>query len=90
MKRPSIRLQDRFFDLGGHSLLAVLLLSRVRETFGIELAIDDVYNGSLTLADLAAKVEFARLSKEAPDDYEAMVAEIEGLSDEEVRALLEA
>jgi FkbH-like protein len=86
----SVNPDDRFFDLGGHSLLAVLLISRVREAFGVELAIDDVYSGSLTLRELGTKVESGRLSGLAPDEYEAMLAEIEGLSDEEVRALLDS
>jgi FkbH-like protein len=87
---PSVRPEDRFFDLGGHSLLAVLLISRVREAFGVELAIDDVYSGSLTLRGLGARVESGRLTGLAPDEYDAMLAEIEGLSDEEVRALLDS
>jgi len=53
---PSISASDNFFDLGGHSLLAVLLLVRIQETFGIELSIDDVYSGALTLAGLAQRV----------------------------------
>lgn len=88
LKVPSVKPEDRFFDLGGHSLLAVLLISRVREAFGVELAIDDVYSGSLTLRDLGAKVEAGRLIGVGPDEYDAMLAEIEGLSDEEVQALL--
>jgi acyl carrier protein len=90
LRVPRVGPEDRFFDLGGHSLLAILLISRVREAFGVELAIDDVYSGSLTLRELGAKVESGRLSGMAPDEYEAMLAEIEGLSDEEVRALLDS
>ncbi|MDP9024602.1 MAG: phosphopantetheine-binding protein, partial [Candidatus Eremiobacteraeota bacterium] len=88
LKISSVKADDRFFELGGHSLLAVLLISRVREAFGVELAIDDVYSGSLTLHELGAKVEAGRLTSLAPDDYDAMLAEIESMSDEEVRALL--
>src|SRR6202011_2694524 len=54
---PSISAADNFFDLGGHSLLAVLLLLRIQETFGIELSIDDVYSGALTLAGLAQRID---------------------------------
>ena len=81
LKRPAIEVSDNFFDVGGHSLLAVLLILRVREEFGVELAIDDVYSATLTLGELARKIE-------GGDEYEALLAEIEGLSDDEVRALL--
>ena len=54
LQNPAISSADNFFDLGGHSLLAVLLIVRVRETFGVELAIDDVYSVDLTLGDLAS------------------------------------
>ena len=57
LERPSVTRDDNFFDLGGHSLLAVLLLLRIRESFGVELSIDDVYSGTLTLADLATRIE---------------------------------
>ena len=88
LKCPAIALSDNFFDLGGHSLLAVLLILRVRETFGVELSIDDVYSSTLTLGELARKVEGYQSGQMNADEYEALLAEIEGLSDEEVQALL--
>lgn len=88
LERPSVKLTDNFFDVGGHSLLAVLLLLRIRETFGVELSIDDVYSGTLTLADLAARVEAAQLGDMDPEEYASLLAEIESLSDEQARELL--
>ena len=90
LERPLVSVTDNFFDLGGHSLLAVLLLLRIRESFGVELSIDDVYSGTLTLSDLAASIETAQLGGIDPEDYAALLAEIEGLSDEEARQLLAA
>jgi FkbH-like protein len=89
LRKPVVSNTANFFDLGGHSLLAVLLLMRVKEEFAIELAVDDVYSGSLTLGDLARAIEARQLGEIDPDEYHALLAEIEGLSDEEVRALLE-
>jgi len=80
--RASITAQDNFFDLGGHSLLMVQMVMRVRETFGVELGVDDVYSATLTLGDLARKIE------NGPDEYNALLREIESLSDEEVERLL--
>jgi len=89
LQRPVESNTANFFDLGGHSLLAVLLLMRVKEEFAIELTVDDVYSGSLTLSELARSIEARQLGEIDPDEYHALLAEIEGLSDEEVRALLE-
>lgn len=89
LQKPVEDPQANFFDLGGHSLLAVLLLMRVKEEFGVELSVDEVYSGSLTLAALAAAIEARQLGAADPEEYQALLAEIENLSDEEVRALLE-
>jgi FkbH-like protein len=78
-------LNEDFFDLGGHSLLAVQLLSRVRQVFDVELSLDLVYAGKLTIATMAGAVELARAD---PAEVDRLVAEIEGLSEEELRALL--
>jgi hypothetical protein len=83
-----VRRTDNFFDLGGHSLVAVLLLIRIREAFGVELSIDDVYTAQLTLAGLASRIEAAGMDGIAPGEYAALLAEIESLTDEEARELL--
>jgi FkbH-like protein len=51
-----VRRGDNFFDLGGHSLLATQLISRVRKTFEIDLALLKLYESS-TLAALAQAIE---------------------------------
>ncbi len=85
----AIGVHDDFFDLGGHSLLAVQLLSRVRQAVGADLSLEVVYSGEFTIAELAKAVELKRLEQAGAGDYAALLAEIENLSDEEVRALLE-
>lgn len=88
LRKPAVLPGDNFFDLGGHSLLAVLLLLRIRETFQMELSVDDVYSGTVTLSELAQKIEAYQQSDVSAEEYAALVAEIELLSDDEVRALL--
>ncbi|WP_050780083.1 non-ribosomal peptide synthetase [Crocosphaera chwakensis] len=39
LKIEKISLKDNFFELGGHSLLATQIISRVRETFSLDLPI---------------------------------------------------
>ncbi|PQP85212.1 hypothetical protein C0Q44_12205 [Paenibacillus sp. PCH8] len=38
--------EDDFFQLGGHSLKAISLASRIKETFGLSLELDDVFEHS--------------------------------------------
>src|SRR5262249_39581254 len=84
---PAVGGHDRFFDLGGHSLLAVQLLSRVRQTYGVDLSLEIVYSGEFTVSELAKAVELKEIALGGAD-YQDILAELEGLSDEEARALL--
>jgi FkbH-like protein len=86
---PSVGVFDNFFDLGGHSLLAVQLLSRVRQNYQVDLSLDVVYSSAFTVAELAKAIEVGLIEQASADQYSGILAEIEALTDEEVRALLE-
>jgi acyl carrier protein len=81
-------LDDDFFDLGGHSLLAVQLMSRVRKEFDVELSLELVYSGVFTINALAEAIELKEFERSGVEEYEALLREMEGLSDQEVRDLL--
>jgi FkbH-like protein len=84
---PVLGIHDNFFELGGHSLLAVQLLSRVRQIYAVDLSLDVVYSGEFTVAELAKAVELKEIEQSGAD-YQELLAELEGLTDEQVRALL--
>jgi phthiocerol/phenolphthiocerol synthesis type-I polyketide synthase E len=67
-----IGMDDNFFELGGHSLLATQVLSRVRETFGVEVDMSTLFKKP-TVAILADGV------------HAALVLKIDAMTEEEVR-----
>jgi amino acid adenylation domain-containing protein len=82
LRRERIGVTQNFFALGGHSLLATQVLVRIRDTFEVEIPIR-VFFQDPTIAGLAAAIEGADSPVLA-----AMVDELEGLSAEEIEALL--
>jgi amino acid adenylation domain-containing protein len=76
--------EDNFFELGGHSLLATQLLSRIRETFSIELRMQSLY-AQASLRESAAhidklveidRLDEARLDSMTDDEAEELLKEL--------------
>lgn len=70
-----IGINDDYFELGGDSLLATQLASQVRSVFEVELPLVELFRHP-TLAEMAASVE------------EAIIEQMEEISDEEAEQLL--
>ncbi|HEY9693234.1 MAG TPA: amino acid adenylation domain-containing protein [Oculatellaceae cyanobacterium] len=87
LKIEQVGIYNNFFELGGHSLLATKVISRLRQSFQIDLPLHHLFEAP-TVADLAVVIA-QKLSEQVDEKMMAeMVAELEQLSAEEVQKLL--
>jgi acyl carrier protein len=92
-----LSIHDNFFSLGGHSLLAMQVISRIRETFEIDILMSRLFD-SPTVAELAERIaaesRTGRKTAQQPiriverHDSEQRLSTIDQLSDNELDALL--
>ncbi|HEX5127576.1 MAG TPA: amino acid adenylation domain-containing protein [Rhodocyclaceae bacterium] len=59
MSIDRVSVSDNFFELGGHSLLATQVVSRIRATFNVELALRALFEGP-TIAQLGKRIALAQ------------------------------
>ncbi len=70
-------MDDDFFHLGAHSLLGAQVIGRVRDVFGTELKLLDVFDAP-TVAELSVKIE------------QALTLQLNAMTEAEVDAALAA
>ena len=83
-----IGVNDNFFELGGHSLLATQIISRIREAYQIEVPVRRVFEEP-TIAGLGEIITENLVEQEEADELNELLAELESLSEEDVRNLLD-
>lgn len=86
LKHGQIGVKDNFFDIGGHSLLATQVVSRIREQFSIELALSAIFEDP-TIEAIALNLLGAEFEGADADEMAALLSEIEGLSEEDLKNL---
>jgi acyl carrier protein len=74
LKLDRVGAEDNFFLLGGHSLLGTQVVARVRDTFGVELSLRNLFDGP-TVVELSTQIEVA------------LIAKLEAMSDDEVQRI---
>jgi len=92
-------IHDNFFELGGHSLLATQYVSRIKSSLGKEISLKTLFEYP-TIAKLviqlnliqkksnSEKIEITKQSRGSSDLLD-LVNELDNLSDEEVKEILE-
>lgn len=81
---------DNFFNLGGHSLLAMQVLSRLHDTFAVELSPRILYTGEFTVAGLTKALLSEQVRGSSPATVAAVLQSLDSLTDDEARNLLNA
>ena len=81
-----VGIEDDFFALGGHSLLATRVVAQMRSDFAVDLPLHSLFTHP-TVATLAEEIVRMMGAAEA-DETARLVAELEGMSDDDAARLL--
>jgi amino acid adenylation domain-containing protein len=82
-----IGIHDNFFDLGGHSLRVIQVVSRIRQTFDLEISVHHLFKNHTISKLIEVMAELAG-SFEVIDEIARTIREISQLSPEQVQAML--
>jgi amino acid adenylation domain-containing protein/FkbH-like protein len=81
--------KDNFFELGGHSLLATRVITRLRESFALEIPLRALFDGP-TVEQLGIHIDAERTRSGSPEFVEALRREIDELKEDAVLARIAA
>jgi hypothetical protein len=87
LEREQVGIHDDFFELGGHSLLATRTASMIAAELRVDMAVNAIFDHP-TAALLAGHITDQRIATSAGDDLEALLADLDNLSDEEASRAL--
>ena len=89
LRQRQVGRHDDFFALGGHSLLAAKVMARLRDAFALQFPLRLMFESS-TIAALAEAIDQMIAAPTSDEEMEALLAELEALSEEEAAALIAA
>jgi len=89
LEHPPLSVHDDFYELGGDSLMALQFASRVRDDLRVELPPGVLFSDSFTVANMARAIHDLRIAPPDDDTLADMLAQLEQLSDDEVRSMLD-
>jgi len=99
LRAEQVGITDNFFEMGGHSLMAMQVVARIRRVFDVEVPIRSLFEDP-TIKGLANEVEKVRATgirastpiaprtKTASSDKEAILTQLDKLSEDALRELL--
>ncbi len=76
---------DNFFDLGGHSLLGAQMITKIHESFGVELSLRSIFDHP-TLREMSWEIEKlirAKLESMSEDEAQRLFDLLEGESSQD-------
>ncbi|HEY0602349.1 MAG TPA: amino acid adenylation domain-containing protein [Herpetosiphonaceae bacterium] len=83
-----VGIHDNFFELGGHSLLATQVMARLRQNFQLDFPVRSLFEAP-TVAGLAETIVQYQISLADDDALAALLAEVEQVSADEARNVLD-
>jgi len=92
-----VGVEENFFTLGGHSLLATQVVSRLRQEFGLDIALRSMFEAPTVarLAQLITQAQEAATTQPAlaavsrgDGNFQQLVSHLQSLSAEDVKNLL--
>jgi acyl carrier protein len=89
LKLERVGVRDNIFELGAHSLLMTQLASRIRETFLVDLPLRLLFE-TPTVEGLTQAIALQQAQQEDSASVSEMLAELQQLTPEQVRQMLEA
>ncbi|MFC1714055.1 AMP-binding protein [Candidatus Poribacteria bacterium] len=88
LELDQVGIHDDFFELGGNSLLATQIISRVLNTFQVKILLRSLLQ-SPTVTDMAAAIAQSQAEKAEMGDIEQMLAELDKLSEDKIKTMLD-
>ncbi len=83
-----VSIDDDFFDLGGDSIKALRILSRVRDTFQVELPQSILFSVQFTVVEMAKLIDQYQIDAASSEELTALIDELDEISDDDAMAKL--